>query len=428
MRSSCITAPHHPVLFRLKSWISTGLLGLFALTLVSCANPRPREIAKTDETQFGIAPVFFDVESLHSMRTPAGNLRCSMVFATPGDGPKFKATGRLTMDLQDLQDRLLERGVESLVKQLTSSTVRVKFLHLQALAKVYARRDLKKSDLRSLEAFRQEVKSVEKVIGDHMRVRDLYDLVAEVPSVKPEILARLNFRKKESKSEAEQKLMELGWSPDPFLKISQLINQVQKLDLGRAKEDQASTVRGLRELVDEERDALRKVGEYFMPRHFSQDDLENGVHTMRRALRWVAMVLPATEGMFTAEGELGMNAAYLAAYGDSKYLKSGSDLPAAVVKPPVLVKRETILKIVMLIEKLGELKDFKESELDYAEFLVRDGVALNMDEAMRTSHQVMVQAFKADRDVEYEARQLYDYYLKEDPLKSLRKQLDHSIQ
>ena len=167
------------------------------MTSVSCANPRPREIAnprpreiaKTDETQFGIAPVFFDVESLHSMRTPAGNLRCSMVFATPGDGPKFKATGRLTMDLQDLQDRLLERGVESLVKQLTSSTVRVKFLHLQALAKVYARRDLKKSDLRSLEAFRQEVKSVEKVIGDHMRVRDLYDLVAEVPSGKPEILA-----------------------------------------------------------------------------------------------------------------------------------------------------------------------------------------------------------------------------------------------
>lgn len=99
-----------------------------------------------------------------------------------------------------------------------------------------------------------------------------------------------------------------------------------------------------------------------------------------------------------------------------------------MVKPPVLVKRETILKIVMLIEKLGELKNFKESELDYAEFLVRYGVALNMDEVMRTSHQVMVQAFKGDRDVEYEARQLHDYYLKEDPLKSLRKQLDHSIQ
>jgi len=115
-----------------------------------------------------------------------------MVFATHGDGPKFKATGRLTMDLQDLQDlqdRLSERGVESLVKQLTTSTVRLKFLPLQALVKVYARRDLKKSDLRSLEAFRQEVKSVEKVIGDHMRVRDLYDLVAEVPSGKPEILA-----------------------------------------------------------------------------------------------------------------------------------------------------------------------------------------------------------------------------------------------
>ena len=206
-----------------------------------------------------------------------------------------------------------------------------------------------------------------------------------------------------------------------------MINQVSALDLGRAKEDQNSTARGLRELVDEERDALKEIQVYFKPQHFSQDDLENGVHSMRRALRWVAMVLPATEGMFTAVGEMGMDTAYLAAYGDSKYLRSGSEMPATVGKSPIPVKRETILKIVMLIEKLGELKDFKESELDYAKFLMRDGFAVKMEEATRASHQVMVQAFKGDRDVENEARQLYNYYLREDPLKSLRKQLDRSI-
>ena len=427
MRAHCFKVTQSQALRSLTSWYLTALLGAMLLVLVNCASPQTRQVAKSIEMNANVAPVFFDNESLQATREPAGNLRCNMVFAGADDGPKIKATSRLVMDLQDLQDRLSVRGVDNLVKQLTSSNVRVKFLHLQALSKVYARRELNKNDLRNLEAFRQDVKEIEKVIGDHMRVRDLYDLVAETPGVNPEILARLNFRKKESKSVVEQKLVELGWAPDPFSKISQMINQVSALELGRAKEDQESTARGLRELVDEERDALKEIRSYFEPAHFSQDDLENGVHTMRRALRWVGMVLPATEGMFTAVGAVGMDSANLQAYGDSKYLRSGSDMPATVGKAPIPIKRETILKIVMLIEKLGELKDFKESELDYAEFLVRDGFAVNIDEATRASHQLMIQAFKGDRDVENEARELYNYYLREDPLRSLRKQLDRAI-
>ncbi len=325
------------------------------------------------------------------------------------------------MDLEDISDRVKDSKAESLVKVMAFEDVRLKLLYLQSLSKLLAYRDISKSDAKALEKFRVEIKDVEGVVGDYGRRRDLL-ATAKKGGARAEILKVLTDQQIPIEREAFKKLEALGWAPSPEKRIRELMTEVAKLDFGPRSEESAAIADGMRKLIADQKNDLKDRSRYFKSDSFTEVDLENGIHTVRRDLRWILNSLTAAEGVFVLDNRgLAADRALIEKYGDSKYIRF---VKVASVEP-IPVSRIALVQLAMLVQELGVLKDFKEAELDYATFLLSTGFTKNEKAAHAEAHELMIRAAGKDVDVEGQARSLYSYYLSVNPLKEISRDLEH---
>jgi hypothetical protein len=178
-------------------------------------------------------------------------------------------------------------------------------------------------------------------------------------------------------------------------------------------------VKGLKETRRE----LKGLGQYFEPKRFEEEDLENGLHTMRRALRWITMMVQSADGLVSylpPQPRTFDDRRLISEYGQSKYAQLSEN-------GAVSVDQLSVLKISKLVTELGSLKDFKESQLDLAHVLMEKPFRLSRGNAEARAFDVMTRNF-GPTHVEAQARSLYEWYLKNDPLKDLQKSLERSIE
>jgi hypothetical protein len=241
---------------------------------------------------------------------------------------RIQPVDRFIVRLEGLRKALANKTSESeMVDALAKEHSRTLLLQLQALPKVIEASDYSADDIKSALAFRKEIKAVEGQVGFYMRQIELFDRTSPT-SVSSEVVAYLKNNVEQSKQQLIVELKESGWLPDPNEKIDSLLKRVSKVDFKGRKKDQKRQAKALLDLMSSTREEIADLGKYFYKEKFDHEDLESGLHTMRRALRWITVIISASDGMYYYEysrNPTPETQALEVKYGSSKYLKLKTD-------------------------------------------------------------------------------------------------------
>lgn len=344
--------------------------------------------------------------------------QCIQIYGVESD--RIQPIDRFFTRLENLKSVLSNKSSDSeVVDALAQETSRTILLQLQALPKIYEASEYTARDIKNALAFRKEIKLVEGQLGFYMRQIELYDRTSPT-EVAPQIVDYLKTNMAQSKIKLIGELRESGWLPDPSAKIDALTKRISKIEFKNRKKDQKRQVKALLDLMAATRSEIAELGKYFYKEKFDHEDLEAGLHTVRRALRWITVMISSSDGIYFYD-YLGQRSAELDAleskYGSSKYLKIKSD--SRVGLP---LNREAMLQLTRLVTELGLLKDYRESQLDLNDALLAGKFMSSAKKAAVFAEQKMSERF-GYINVEASARALYEEYLAKDPLKVLRRDL-----
>lgn len=309
---------------------------------------------------------------------------------------------------------------EEIMNALDVELVRKNLLQLQGLFKIYEAIPASKHDLKLVSEARKDIKNLEGAIGGLQRAEDVLKR-SRAGGADEKILTALEADYKLARVKVLDELRESEWIPNPLQHLKELKNRLSHYDFKKKASDQELQVEALLGLVKDYRKEIREMEPYFESKRFSHEDLELGPHSARRALRWVSAIIQASEGLYyhvPQKGKERQTAELETTLGESKYF---------VLLPPMKgarpIGRFDMLVLMKFVSRLGELKDFKESQLDLRDALVKHGLAKDAEEAERTAYKIMEKKFGAI-DVEAEAKALYREYQQIDPLKSIIRSLE----
>jgi hypothetical protein len=346
-------------------------------------------------------------------------VQCSAIFSDTKPQP----VDRFSIRLEFIRNTTAPaKSQAERVDLLASDDVRKAMMQLQALAKIYEASDRAEKEKSLFKDFRIEMKDVEGEVGDLGRVMDLYSRAQSV-GVSKSILEKIDGRVQAKKKEAAKHFKDLGWLPDVDRRVTKLEKMVDDLDFRKQKKDAHLQIEAIISIIDEKREEIKGLGEYFSKSRFEEEELENGPHKMRRDLRWITTMIQSAEGIFTLSEPKPSSArerTLVSKYASSKYIQLAPTGLAPVVAIPLIY-------LAKLVTELGRLKDFKETQLDLARVLLDEGYAKSRDEAEEKALKVAIRRY-GDIDVEKESRKLYKEYLEYDPLKELSKSLKAALE
>ena len=324
-----------------------------------------------------------------------------------------------------LEDRLVgARTIHQIVDALDSRKVRQTLLYIQALLKVYEQMPASKADEKLITQIRRDMKSVEDAIGGLQRAEDVLKR-SKKAGAPDEYIKALEQEYKEARKTTIQELRASDWLPFPIRHITLLRERLGQYSFEKKKADQQEQVSALIELVKEYRHDLVGMRAHFKPAKFTMDNLEGGLHSARRALRWVSAAIAASHGLYVYDFHSESpeeTVRFESLYGNRKYLALAQPMKGAIELP-----WHDVLTLAMYIVEFGALKDFKESQLDLADVLIKHGLVKTPKEAEEKSFEIMKRRF-GDIDVERRARELYEDYLRRDPLKAIKKALERGLE
>jgi hypothetical protein len=355
-------------------------------------------------------------------RCPAGGEACLKAFDSTLS--RIEPVTRFDRRIQYLEDQVIGKTKsDEILDALNVELVRKNLLQFQGLLKIYESIPASKQDLKIVSVGRKDLKTLEDAIGHLQRTEDVLTRSRE-GGADSHILQFLEADLKAARTQAIKDLEKAGWLPNPIQHLKELRETLGQYDFKKKSKDQKLQVEALRNLAKEYRKDIREMEPFFFSKRYSHEDLESGPHAARRALRWILTIIQASDGMYYHESPPGKEA-FIAelepTFGKKKYLEL---LPPT--KGALPISRYDALILNKFIIGLGDLKDFKESQLDLRDALVRHNLVMSREQAEQIAFDVMKKKF-GDVDVEAKARSLYKEYRAIDPLKNLMSVLEADL-
>ncbi|MBC7742027.1 MAG: hypothetical protein H7061_07515 [Bdellovibrionaceae bacterium] len=350
----------------------------------------------------------------------AAQLQCQDLFLAGRTEPISRFETRLSR-LNELLPATL--SPDQVINSMNSESVRAILLQLQGLAKIYELSNYENVDLTKFSEFRAEVKEFEDHLGTYMRRRELLKHVIDT-QVSPKVLAAIETEVIRERDILKSFMLEKNWLPNPAKKILFLEKQLQEVTFPKKKEDQKMRAKGIIKLIKHYRSSIENLATYIYKPNYNEADLEAGLHSFRRELRWVILAIGSSDGQFynrppkNSSPELQQ---LESSYGQSKYLDMAPPQVDALQ-----LNRQSMLILTKLVDQLGRLKDFKESQLDLVRALKAAKSFIDPVAAQKFAYDRMADTFGLI-DVELETRKLYEFYLQSDPLKELLNTLKRQI-
>jgi hypothetical protein len=232
---------------------------------------------------------------------------------------------------------------------LLRGSSRIAAFNLQALGKIYNDNDGKFKDLR------KDFKNLEDAIGEYNKWANIL-LEAEKRQKNKSTIKALKKKTAKAKKELQNLLLEDGWLKGNKLKFYS--DFVEDFDFGSYEEDKNF-------VINHFDDSLTKLSQT----EFEMTVLEegNGVHELRRELRWIAIKARVLGGLFQFKDDA--NSCPIQDFKNlvnkpvavSKYAK----LPTSELEiNPCKISQCLFLGLVEKVNQIGDLKDQIEADLN----------------------------------------------------------------
>lgn len=209
-------------------------------------------------------------------------------------------------------------------------------------------------------------------------------------------------------------LVDDGWLPEGerVPALSALVDEVRALDWDGYDDDRAF----LAKRVAKE---LKDIAKADLDLDELQGDV--GIHELRRQLRWVAIYLTATSGLFTLvdDDPVPEYRALLALpIAKSRY----AQLPVSErERAPLAVSRSLYVALTKHIEELGAIKDRGERVEAFAQGLMGGGLAQDLEDAERRAIGLLDEDADAMARVREDAKRIWAEIQERDLIQALRK-------
>jgi hypothetical protein len=284
--------------------------------------------------------------------------KCKAVFAqlTGELDPDLVAIPYIRRHLQEIFAILNapEAGHEvALAQAVVENDIRRAAYRLEALAKA-----LRPVDDSAYDSLKAELKTVEKAVGDYVFEMDMLDAIRTAPELARAREAGLEKlfvgRVTATRDRMLATFRRQGWSGsiDAYARIFRTLEDSEPLRKPKKLKKLATKAmaKRLRRIEERIRDGLAVPPN---PGGLVPENIEDGVHELRRQIRVVALVPSAFEGLFRVdegfrvmEGAIPEQAAVKWLVPKEKHL----------VDSPILLPKDGFFELVGLIKRLGDIK------------------------------------------------------------------------
>ena len=229
---------------------------------------------------------------------------------------------------------------------LFDNGLRTPMFMLEATARVYE----KVYDSKDLEKRKEQIKTIEDVIG----AVDYYNAYAKElalnANVKPEIITYLN-------QQTEIKLVELN----KILEEENWLNgkKIEKIKETLSEIDWLSESDEFVEISKFYAKSITKIDEFIKITTFNFDHLEDDVHELRRRLRWLSIYPQALSGVFQYSKSDEKPDSHLNKYLTQEILNSKFNIMPTTLSfdKPIQINKNYFCTLSWIIAELGKLKD-----------------------------------------------------------------------
>lgn len=371
-------------------------------------------------------------------RCPASGESCSALFAPDAkapDSPRERFETRLTLiqnavrivyqhvNRGDIEMSLEDR--KALIKAFRDDDVRGSALQLQELEAIYSeifKERLDKKDQKKIKKQRTKMKNFEGILGDYMRSQELLKFTAGSDVLKKQAPGASKVIEDLAGNVAEKTMLtdlkKIGWADDPFAQIDKVREQLKHFKFKKIEKDQRQYVKAMRERVALMMNDIADIKKAIDKNRYDLDDLDEGLHYMRRRLREVVMMFGNADGIFkyTRDGATSQQLADMEKFMPYAH---GEWESAPTLKTPAEFPLYLILNLEYLVGKLGELKDFKEKQLDLQNVLI-ERMRMSQADAEKVSYQTMVEYFQKknatnEKEAEDEKKSSFKHLIIPDP-------------
>lgn len=322
------------------------------------------------------------------------------------DGPVDRPFERVLITAAKIEGILKsETDPDKLVDAVMQKDLRRQVFLLEGSSKMY-------SDIHGKPAERVYIstKKLEDQLGHYSMTKSNL-AAAEKVKADPKVIALLTKDMNDSRAALKQVLVD-DWMPDAKGRLPGMRDIVE--DWGEAK--WGSYEKDMGKVKDELSRRLEKLE----TTPYNMKDLENGIHELRRQLRWFPIYAESLNGMFQLDDTKNPVAAYepllKADIATSKYVQ----LPdSAREKDAIQIPKSVYCGLMQLTLDLGALKDAGEPLHFIREAYVRSGVAKDEASAQKTVD-TLFGGVTDEHKIHDDAQKLYDAMKKNGLVRELR--------
>ncbi len=242
---------------------------------------------------------------------------------------------------------------DSVADQIVQGSARIASFNLQGLCRIYGSED------EQFGKMRDDFKDIEDVIGQW----DKYDKVREKAAAKNKpqsVIDKLEAKREEAREDIKKLLVERNWVRDDGgeTRLAKIQRRLDEYDWKKYKKDRESVILYLIAALKKIEDTKYK---------FKTLEEGDGLHELRRDLRWVSIEMRVLNGLIVFEKQ--SKGCPVKAYADlvnqpiaeSKY----SQLPPSATETEVCkIPQCLYLGMAEMIEEFGEIKDDAETEVN----------------------------------------------------------------
>jgi polyhydroxyalkanoate synthesis regulator phasin len=307
-------------------------------------------------------------------------------------------------------DKLLEKASvqNDPASWLYANNARTPFFMLEGLAKLY-------SGIHNTKKF-GKVKKQFKRVEDGLGQIDYYNWLSAALDGKKQITAAcIEYIKMQSEQKAAQlndMLLDKGWLSDDDQRIKKITNRLEEIDWMNPDEEVAA-------ISAYYKNDVSAITDFVTETNYRFDNVETGVHELRRRLRWLSIYPQALQGIIQYADDT-HTAAHLKKYLTPEIVNSPyNKLPAAGSNTSFLyLDKNNFLALSWMIDKLGKLKDEGLLVTGLCQ-AIEQTTGCSDDEALAEAYIQLGRQQRKMREILDEAETVTKTFFKEDNLKQL---------
>jgi hypothetical protein len=255
---------------------------------------------------------------------------------------------RFVVQLSKLYNSLASASIkEDPASSLFDPAVRQHFFYLQALSRIYK----KIHDREMFESLRKEFKIVEDQLGKI----DFYDGWVKEFSQRqnfPSLLLDYYHSRKNFELDSLRKMLdEKKWIADDFFMVRKILSELSAAEWMSTENDRNA----IAAFLDDELDDFE---EDYHENKFDFNDVEEGIHEIRRQLRWFSIYAQALDGLIQIEN-VEIEDSNMKKYFTAEVLNSPYNiLPSPKQRSiPLYIHAPEFYALSWMVNELGKLKD-----------------------------------------------------------------------